>query len=167
MLIDLRALFHSNKPYSFRQELDGTHLSTAKLERVLSRRWNNKYAVEVVSPSPYNIHYLIVYSRCNPTDLLYARRACFLIATLLVVIDKVTGCYKHLFPITALTAPTTFSVKVSWRTEEEFSSISFSILDISESIGNIYVKHEILEERWMDPEHHQIESNHHLTICPC
>jgi hypothetical protein len=60
MPIDLRTLFHSNKPYSFRQELDGTNLSAVKLERVLSRRWNNKYAVEVVSPSPYHILYLIV-----------------------------------------------------------------------------------------------------------
>lgn len=87
MPIDIGELYDPTQPYGFRQELDGTNMSVMKLERVLSRRWNDKYAVEVIPPSLYNIHSLIDHSRCNPTDLPYAHRAFFLLATLLAAID--------------------------------------------------------------------------------
>jgi hypothetical protein len=92
MPIDIGALYDPTQPYGFRQELDGTNMSVMKLERVLSRRWNDKYAVEVIPPSPNNFHYLIVHSRCSPTDLLYVRRAFFLLAILLAAID-INTCF--------------------------------------------------------------------------
>ncbi|KPA37180.1 hypothetical protein FLAG1_10011 [Fusarium langsethiae] len=45
----MRALFRPKEPYGFRQELDGTNLSAVKLERILSRRWSNRYTVEMQS----------------------------------------------------------------------------------------------------------------------
>lgn len=67
MPASLRRLFSPNKLDKFeQQELDGTNLSATKLEMVLSRRWSNKYTVEVMPTSPcYHIFSLLSQMRSN------------------------------------------------------------------------------------------------------
>ncbi|KAG8358490.1 hypothetical protein FVEN_g3793 [Fusarium venenatum] len=45
----MRALFRPRESYSCRRELDGTNLSAVKLQKILSRRWSNRYTVEMQS----------------------------------------------------------------------------------------------------------------------
>lgn len=57
IIIVMRSFFHPIKqPCTFQQELDGTNLSAVKLEKILSRRWSNRYTVKVMLPNSPSTH---------------------------------------------------------------------------------------------------------------